>query len=221
MKDPIHWRQLLLETVLGGVAHSLSNRITALGSVAEELRVAPEDAAELADLVGGEAARCESLVRQLRALSGSHRERAEALLVEDLLADARAICQEGRYRIPGDWRLELAPGLPPVWACRTDLVQLLTAILVVALHQAGPAPASASITARADERTVTLAVRAEGRPREEGARAVDVEGLIRDAADAGTSLRVDAAGPARTITLTLTLPTLKEIRRREREAQAP
>jgi hypothetical protein len=226
VSDSIDWRQLLLESVVVGVSHTMSNRVTALASIGEELKLAPEDARELADLVKAEAARCQDVVVSLRALSGGHREQAEALLLVDVLTDARTIAQEGRYRVPGDWHLDIDAALMPVLACRSALVQYLTAVMLCALYEAGRRVSAARVTARGDERSIRVVFTAEGAEDGGGARPLDLDGLKRGAGALGGELSTEssrqapgAIGHRSIVSFELRLPTLGESRRREREGR--
>jgi hypothetical protein len=224
VSDTIDWRQLLLESVVGGVSHTMSNRVTALASIAEELKLAPEDARELADLVKAEAARCQDVVASLRSLSGGHREQSEALLLADVLTDARAIAQEGRYRVPGDWRLDIEVGLMPVLGRRTAFVQYCSALMLCTLYEAGRRVSAAHVTARGDERSIRVVFTAEGAEDAAGARPLDIDGLKRGAGALGGELSTEslsrapgAVGHTSAVSFELRLPTLSESRRRQRE----
>lgn len=193
----------LSNDLLQGLVHALNNRLAALGALMELARLRDEAVDPLAELPA-EIAQLQGLTG-LFALLPERRTDAEALELSVALTEAVRL-HEHHLRLRTERcevRYEGAP--PPVRAPRWALIRALV-MLVHAAKRTGAMreTSEAPIVVRSDESTVSVWVRASG----------DVSRDLRAAGErAGGEITREAD------LLVFRLPTLPELRRRERLAR--
>jgi len=191
----------LSDALLRGLVHSLNNRLTALSAFGE-LAALGDAEFSIGAVLPAEVARLERVATLFRLLvnDGSP---AEALEVESALDDAIALHQH--HPVLRAIRCEVTrEGTPlPVRAPRWALVRLLATLLETAKGAAaGRGDEHLTVCLRGDERTVAVWV-----------RDASLSGYARSMArQCGATLGVEEGGAA------MRLPTLPELRRRERHA---
>jgi hypothetical protein len=193
----------LSNDLLQGLVHALNNRLAALGALMELARLRDETVDPLAELP--------SEVAQLQGLTGlfallpERRTDAEALELSAALADAVRL-HEHHLRLRTERcevRYEGAP--PPVRAPRWALVRTLVMLVHAAKRSGATSERSdAPIIVRSDESTVSVCARASAN-------------ASRDLLAAGE--RAGGAITREGDLLVFRLPTLAELRRRERMAR--
>jgi C4-dicarboxylate-specific signal transduction histidine kinase len=131
------------ETLVRGLAHALSNRISTIGTIAELLRVDGDEPAAMSEMLGVETRRLEDLLEQMRALSTQFSGRQEAMRLTDAVAGAMALHSYHPERRsvaitvePGD---ESRPVLGDGIRLQRELVLLLDAATNAALAHASRA----------------------------------------------------------------------------------
>lgn len=144
------WREVT-DALLAGVAHDLSDRISALAGIAHILAL---DHAEepLVEMLGSEVIRLEQTVQLLRAYPRGEGGERRALALADVIPPLAGLYERRAAEEGIVVEVEEARGLPAV---RADWVGLARAVLVL-LWATGRA---AALTA---ERRVAVALRAEG-----------------------------------------------------------
>jgi hypothetical protein len=192
------------DDLLAGLVHTLNNRVTAL-SVCAEL-AGQGDEQILADgLLQAEVAR----LQRASALVGllPARAPAEALEIAPVLDDAIAIHAHHPRMRAVECSVEIAGPMQPVRAPRWALLRALLIVVDAAKGSAQAAQrGTAMVQLSSDERSVR--VRAAGRE-SEGAYATEMAALCSGA--------ITREGEE----LMLCLPSLTELRRRERSGRAP
>ena len=196
--------QTLSNDLLQGLVHALNNRLSALGALMELARLRDETVDPLSELP--------TEVAQLQALTGlfallpERRADAEALELSAVIDDAVRL-HEHHLRLRAERcevRYEGAP--PPVRAPRWSLVRTLV-MLVHAAKRSGEAAGErggAPMIVRTDESMVSVCVSTGASP-------------SRDLLDAGE--RAGGEFTREDDLLVFRLPTLAELRRRERRAR--
>lgn len=189
--------------LLQGLIHALNNRLAALGALVELARLGDEDGDSLEGLA--EELTLLGNVNALFALLPERRSEPEALELSSALDDAlRLHAHHPRLRRATCDVRRSDDALPPVRAPRWALVRALV-LLVHAAKQAGESAqerGGSTIDLLADGPDVVVRAEVPGAPSEE---------LVALVARCGG--RAERDGDA----VTLRLPTLSELRRRERE----
>ncbi len=135
--DPVSdsWARLS-DSLIGGIAHALSNRIATLSALSELMRM--EDSPSVnADMLREEVGRLELLVQHLRLLGDESAAPAEALQLPEVTAVAIALHKYHRdlrdvtVIMGGDIRVE------PVHVSRSRLVRALLMLLAASAVAAG------------------------------------------------------------------------------------
>ena len=186
----------LSNDLLQGLVHALNNRLSALGALMELARLRDETMDPLAELPA-EIGQLEGLTG-LFALLPERRTGAEALELSVALDDAVRL-HEQHLRLRAERcevRYEGTP--PPVRAPRWALVRTLVMLVHAAKRSGAP------LIVRTDDTAVSVCVRSAGGPSRDLLAAGEQAG--------GVVGREDEL-------LTLRLPTLAELRRRERKAR--
>jgi hypothetical protein len=231
---PLAWPDVLLwlETVdalLRGFGHGLNNRALALGATVESLDARRPLGSQATSALSREVQRLTEQLRQLRQLPFSRELEPMPLLVSDVLAAAVQLHRQ--HAVVGEVSCFVNGGTdtPPVLAGESAMVHALLVTLTGLKHFAGPTGVVRIVHApgpSADGRDVLIRFTAE---REaivaRSAEPVRPEVLVRPAVVAAGLL-----GPSRpTVTQRVeptraevrwVLPSLREMRRREREAAA-
>jgi C4-dicarboxylate-specific signal transduction histidine kinase len=194
----------LSDDLLAGLVHALNNRVTALSVFAELVALGDSQIAS-SGLLATEVGRLQRL-STLIAMLPARNQAAEALEVDPVLDDAIALhAQHPRIRAI-ECMVERSGELPPLRAARWALLRLLL-LVVHAAKEAAEAARRARVTLylAGDADSVTLRVLALGGG---GAHAAALAGRC-----GGVLLQVGDE-------LQLTLPSLKEVRRREQATRA-
>jgi C4-dicarboxylate-specific signal transduction histidine kinase len=131
------------ETLVRGLAHALSNRISTIGTIAELLRVDGDDPVAMSEMLGVETRRLEDLLEQMRALSSRSAGRLDAMRLTDAVAGAMSLHSYHPERRaiaitvePGD---ESRPVLGDEIRLQRELLILLDAATTAALAHASRA----------------------------------------------------------------------------------
>lgn len=213
------------DDLLAGVGHALSNRVAALTAVGQVLAATTEG--PFTKALSTESSRLQRAVQLLRLLIRRWDTEPEPIRVEDVLKDVVELLGHHPEVRNTSIRLEGAAGLAPVWSERSLLTHALCIVLSVAaeaVERAGEAELVVRCSGTMEEVRLgisfpsgTAAVTAQGTSDEPPAGSrIDpraARGLIKRS---GGELSVQEEDGARTVLL-IQLPTLMEIRRRERE----
>ncbi len=197
------WRTISDE-LLQGLVHALNNRVAALSAFVELAKLGDEEGDPLT-VLPTEIAQLHR-VNALFALLPERKSEAEALDLRAVLDDALLLHQH-HPRLRGEHvavTFEGAPGA--VRAPRWALVRAMVMLVHAARHpeEPGKKGGEAALRVRADDTTVSAHVRTMRSPSEDlVALAARCDGQVTRTADE----------------LVLTLPSLRELRRREREAR--
>jgi hypothetical protein len=116
----------LVESVLRGVAHGLNNRGAALAALIELTSEPAEQPAVLREILETEQRRVRDLVQAVRTI-GAPSGDAEALMPEDVVADARAVIDQHPDLRDGALQIDVAQA-SPVRASRQTFARLLLAL---------------------------------------------------------------------------------------------
>ena len=119
------------DSLIGGIAHALSNRIATLAALAELMRL-DDDVAANAELLRTEVGRLEALVHALRLLGTEGEAVPEALDLPELLGDAIALHRHHRDLRDVAIIVEDGERPRPVRAARARLAQALLLLLAAA-----------------------------------------------------------------------------------------
>lgn len=191
----------LADDLLAGLVHSLNNRVTAV-SVCAELASLGDEQMLAGGMLSTETERLQKVSALLALLPG--RGHAEALEIGPVLHDAVAIHAHHPRMRGVECMVEVADDAPPVRAPRWALLRALL-ILVDAAKAGARDAANPSATVRLSGDADAVRVRAAaGRRGSWGAYATEMAALC-----AGTLARENED-------LVLALPSLSELRRRER-----
>ncbi len=194
---------MLSDDLLAGLVHSLNNRITAL-SVCAELAGLGDEATLGASVLASEVARLQRAGALIGLLPA--RGHPEALEVAPVLDDAIALHAHHPRMRTVSCTAQLHTAMQPVRAPRWALLRLLTMVVDAAKGGAVESGADAvAVHLSSDDRAVRLRVTAR---ESEGAYAAEMATLCGGA--------LAREGPE----LVLTLPSLTELRRRERTGSA-
>jgi C4-dicarboxylate-specific signal transduction histidine kinase len=195
----------LSDDLLAGLVHALNNRVTALSVFSELINLGDSQLAS-GSLLATEVERLQH-VTALLAMLPARNQAAEALELDPLLDDAIALhAQHPRMRAT-ECVVERSGELPPVRAARWALLRLLLLVVHAAKEAALAARYErAMLYLTGDAQSVTLRVFTGG------------DGGVYAAALAARCGGVLVRAGEH---LALTLPSLPEVRRREKLARAP
>ena len=210
--------------ILRGVAHALSNRVAALSGVAGLVDFGNLPPNRLSQALGSEVSQLGQLVEMLRLLPSDVRPRGEAIELRTLLPAVVALHADLRdvaCTVQDDRNAQ------PVHLGRSVFVHAVLLLVDVAKRDALRGRGSVSLSYRGDSTWVTVAVESLGGVTlPTGGGSADEErelrrGLAAAVAQLDPSLIVDvkprSERPGNGLRLELRLPTLLEVRRRERE----
>lgn len=217
------WFRVSDDLVLG-LHHTLNNRVAALSAAVQVLQSDVAADHPLRGVLAGELERLRATVELLSLLPRGRRG-PEPVQLSDALAGVASLCQCHNLLRDLPLRIEEAPGLLPVWIEPSALTHALL-VLVSAAGRAAQGRDAGEIRLRChgDDRAITVEVsaagggerRREGGWEEEGLPDIDpraLEPLLRE--HGGTlEIRPDPAGRS---AYRFHLPTLLEVRRRQRE----
>ncbi len=208
--DPVPdtWARLS-DSLIGGIAHALSNRIATLSALSELMRM--EDApSENAEMLRKEVGRLELLVQHLRLLGDESAAPAEALQLPEVTSAAIRLHQYHRdFRdvtvvVGGDTTVQ------PVHVARSRLVRVLLMLLAASAVAAGRENA-VHANFSADDALVRVKLGPDGKAKwsADPSDAL-LEGARAWLGDGEGSISRDGA------TIMLELPSLAAVRKRER-----
>ncbi len=130
-------RMVLAGQIVSGIAHEAATPLSIIANIAEALLLdVPSESPMASDLrsIVAQARRLTEMLRQLldfvRQAPPAFRELDVNALVEETLALLRYSFRAARIEVVAD----LEPGLPPIWADRHQLQQVLLNLLTNALH---------------------------------------------------------------------------------------
>ena len=217
--DP--WRQVL-DAILFGFAHSLSNRGTAISGVAIELEHLGHP--ELARSVAAEARRLDELIRVMRLLPSRHRP-PDAAQVELLAREAVALARSDVEIRDVPFDVVTAPALPAVLAPVGETRKALTLLLAAVARDARQLPdARVIVRCDAEPRAVSVSIGLEstaGAPPRPQASTLAPADVLRAARSLLAGHEVDVGAPdaawspgAMIPRYILRLPTLADARSR-------
>jgi hypothetical protein len=215
--------------ILRGVAHALSNRVAALSGVAGLVDFGDLPPDRLSRALGSEVSQLGQLVELLRLLPSDTRPRGEAIELKTLLPAVVAL-----HALHADLRdvpctIQHDRDAHPVHVSRSTFVHAVLVLIDAAKRDVLRDRGGVSLTYGGDSAWVTVAVEslAGAAPPAPGGSAgtdLDLRRLLSAAvAELDPSLTVDiqrrGQGPGSGLRLELRLPTLLEVRRRERETK--
>jgi hypothetical protein len=116
----------LVESVLRGIAHGLNNRAAALAALIELTSEPAEQPPVLREILETEQRRVRDLVQAVRTI-GAPGGDAEALMPEDVVADARAVLEQHPDLRDGAVQIDVAQ-VSPVRAPRQTFARLVLAL---------------------------------------------------------------------------------------------
>jgi hypothetical protein len=205
------WRRVGDE-LIAGIHHTLNNRAGALGAVAQVLALELEADHPLRAALADEVQRLHETVGALTLLPLRDGAAEEPVLLSELLP--RVVELYGYHHGVRDTacRVEGAASVLPLWVEPSRLAHLLLAMTVAAGEAAREAGGAALVRCSGDDSVVEVRIGVEDGA---AAPADGADALAPWAAQMGGSLGREA-GPGGAAELVLRLPTLPEVRRRQR-----
>jgi hypothetical protein len=192
--------------LIAGVHHALNNRVGALSAVTQVLEGEMNAAHPLRLALADEVKRLQATVRVLTLLPRPADAVPEPVLLPDLLPGITELYGLHHGVRDTECVVETEHGILPLYCEPTLLAHLLLTLLIAAGETAREAGAQVRLRASGDEREVVVTIEPEG------AETLRVEALRAWAEELGGAV---AGGAGR---YELRLPTLLEVRRRERES---
>jgi hypothetical protein len=214
---------MLSDALIGGIAHALSNRIATLSAMAELSRLDPRE--NITPMLRQETGRLEALVQHMRLLAGGGGRElgAEALQLPGLIAEAVALHGYHRELREVEITVESHPAVLPVNAERARMLHALLLMLTAsssAAREYKKPGAKLRVSCEGEGSSVLVRIDAG-----DGMSAGALPPLNEDHIAGATALVSQAHGevvvPApheRGVLAELRLPSLLEIRARERDA---
>ncbi len=137
-------------TVLAGVAHELNNPLTAVTGYANLLRqdLAGTPSATRAEHIAHAADRCASIVRNFLALARRHPPERQLVHLNDIARDAAELLAYHLRVDSIEVALELAEGLPVLWADPHQMHQVVVNLVTNARDELRKAPPPRRLTLR-------------------------------------------------------------------------
>jgi len=227
----------VVDGLLRGINHSLSNRVVAIGALAEVLAPDEPPGAELVDAIAAEARKLNELLHTLRRLprgagaSPSSPSSPHALHLPDLLQAAVSLHTHDAMLGDVSCDVQGAADVLPVVATEEGVVHATLALIAAAKQWAAGATPAEPVRLRywGDDTLVTVVVSAGGgaddagmvSPAADGAPAVPTPSAARVVRWllAGTGAEVTESAGETGVRYVLRLPTLPEVRRRARAAE--
>lgn len=225
--DVLLWLETV-DAILRGFGHGLNNRALALGATVESLDARRPLGSQATSALSREVQRLTEQLRQLRQLPFSRELEAMPILIPDVLATA--VLLHRQHATVGEVSCYVAGGsdTPPVLAAESALVHAILVTMtglkqfagptgvVRILHGPGPSADGTDVQVRfLAEREALLARSAEPvRPEALVRPAVVAEALLGASRPAVTQRVEPTRAEVRWV-----LPSLREMRRREREAR--
>lgn len=211
----------LSDELITGLHHALNNRLAALSAVAQVLEAEMPESHPLRGALGRESERLRATVALLSLLPREQSPGPEPVQVDDALGRALEL-----YQVHHDLRdlpctLHVAPNTLPLWAEPERLTHALLMLMTAAAHQVRhDAQGEVRVTCVGTLSEVTIRVEAHGAGEEQDAAVVGgyhagAEALL---AEVGGSVALEEGSP-RGRCFRVDLPTLPEVRRREREGR--
>ena len=208
----------LSDGLIGGIHHTINNRMAALGAAGQVLEADLPPGHPLSGLLTGEVQRLETTVTLLRLLTEGDSEH-QPIEISETLKDVQQLF--AIHHSMRDIRLEITcePGLVPLWAQTSLLLRTVMLCLVAATDRSHGRRGSVNLVVSGDSSfvciEVTRLIQGDGDEGETVLGGIGAAG-IGDLAKklGGTFDFEDVNGRVRVL---LTLPTLLEVRRREHE----
>lgn len=201
----------IADSLIGGIAHALSNRVATLGALGELMRM-DGDASEGATMLKQEAGRFEAIVASLRLLGNEAGVSAEALDVRELIDQALALHKFHRDLRDVEIAVETDERVPPVRVERRRAIHALVVLMAVVASAAAAREQSVRAHLAGDDESVRLSLTvSDGED-----PASESSGLIDGAREliAASGGDVVADGQA----IVLEIPALGAVRAKERAA---
>jgi signal transduction histidine kinase len=192
--------------LIAGVHHALNNRVGALSAVTQVLEGEMDPAHPLRLALADEVKRLQATVRALTLLARPADAAPEPVLLPDLLPGITELFGLHHGVRDTECEVRVDDGVLPLYCEPTLLAHLLLTLLIAAGEAAREAGTGVRLHASGDAREVVVTIEPEG---EETPR---VEALGEWAEELGGAV---SGGAGR---YELRLPTLPEVRRRERES---
>jgi hypothetical protein len=222
----------LRDAILRGVAHALSNRVAALGSIGAVIDPGQVWTEKMAQLLQGESRRLEDILRLLRLLPNDDRVPPGAIELQPLIPDIVGLHAFNSALLQVECAVEYDRETMPVYASRPRLVHTLLLIIDAAKRHVQPSGGRVTIRYSGDAERVTIRIAGEPSaaaavkagtaalpPRDASATLPATELALRSAiAGVGGDADLRVSGDGRTLRIELTVPTLAAGRRGERIA---
>lgn len=218
------WHQLwqeISEGFVGGVQHALNNRVAALAAVAQVLGDGMADAQPLLGSLSREVERLQETVGLLSLLRRARSRTQEPVMLPELVGSLFPLLPHYSDLREVEFASDDDPGLLPLWAERDQLTRVLLVLLTTAgLRSQAAGSGRVRVRYRGDEREVVLTVESAGgsgvEP-ESGPAIPDVTAVRLPIRELGGEAELERSG-AMPAAFAVRLPTLLEVRRRERAA---
>lgn len=200
------------DSLIGGIAHALSNRVATLGALGELMRM-DGDASEGSTMLRQEAGRFEAIIQSLRLLGNEAGVSAEALEMRDLLDQALALHKFHRDLRDVEITIDAEERIPPVRVERRPTIHALVMLLAVATAGAAEREQTVRVRLEGDESTVRLTLVASDGEKVSGASTALVNHAREQLERSQGSVAIDGSE------IVLELPALGALRQKERAAR--
>lgn len=210
--------------ILRGIAHALSNRVAALSGVAGLVEFGDMTSQRIARALGAEVGQLHALVELVRLLPVDPRARAEAIELRTMLPQIVALqAMHGELRDVG-CAVTHGGEIPPVHCVKPVLIYSMLILVDAAKRDAMPSQGSVTVAYSGDPSWVSIAVESRrGAMARVPASASDAAnqrdriGALFRQVNSSLELGVDPVSDGwNGLRLAVRLPTLAEVRRRER-----
>lgn len=224
----------LRDVILRGMAHALSNRVAALGSISGVIDPGQVWTEKMGQLLDGEARRLEDILRLLRLLPKDDRVPPGAIELQPLIPDVVALHAYNSALLQVECAVDYDRETMPVYASRPQLVHTLLLIIDAAKRHVQPTGGRVTIRYSGDAERVTIRIAGEPSaaaavkagiaappPRDASITVPATELALRSAiASIGGEPDMRVSGDGRTLRIDVKVPTLAAGRRGERAAAA-
>jgi nitrogen-specific signal transduction histidine kinase len=208
----------LSEALLDGLQHALNNRLGTVSALAQlvEADLPPEHA--LAGMLSREVQRLESTVALLSAMGGSG-EQPEPLQIEAILAQARELVQLHHSLREVPLEIEVQPGVLPLYV-RPNLLLRSLLILLAAAGARCTEGSAILLRVTGDDVSVRITIERAGQPVGDETVAGPLSGVTARGSESLLAREGGELRPSGSVAggYVVVLPTLPEVRRRERQA---